>query len=173
MKIYLILIVLLLSINSNAQDNWVKETSKTYTLKHPENWILYPSETDKELTLAGAAPDFFKKSKDFVGTTLYVSSEDSKFSTIAEARVAYKEKLFGMEFLKKVSIEKEEGIKFKGVDAVEIHFKCKVEGIATKCKIIIFIQNEIYYELSVTYDSKLTAELIQEAFKVMETFEFK
>lgn len=172
MRIYTVLIALFLALNVSAQVNTVQTTSLTCSLKHPDTWIVRPSQTIEEITLSAPTPDF-KEDESFIGTTLYVVSENSKFTSVEEAEKAYTEKIKHNDLLQKVSIQKTKKINFKGVDAYEIYFKCKVAGISTKCKMILFIHGGDYFELSVTYDSKLREDLVEEAFAVMDTFEFK
>lgn len=171
MKIFITFFTILLAINSNAQNDWVKESKSTYSLKHPNTWTIRPSETPGELNLAGPTPDFEGSSK-HLGTTLFISSEPSKYSTIDSASIDYKEKLLSNDFLENIVIQKEKKIKFNGVDAIEITFTANIQHFSTACRIIIFQYNGVYYELSVTYDEKLSKKLLKEAHKVMESFEF-
>lgn len=171
MKFYLSLFSLLLALNSNAQNGWVKENSVTFSIKHPKTWTKRPSEISGELNLAGPTPDF-EGSSEHLGTTLFISSQQAKYTTIDSAVVAYKENLLSTEFLKNTTIQKEEKIEFNGVDAVEIIFSAKVQQFSTACRIILFQKDEIYYELSVSYDEELNKKLLKEAYKAMETFEF-
>lgn len=171
MKLLLAVLTLLFAVHANAQKDWVKESSLTYSIKHPDTWKARPTENPYETNLAGPTPDF-EKGSDHLGTTLYISVEDSKYSSIDSVAIAYKEKLMDSDFLTNVNIHKEEKITFKGVDAEEITFSAKVQQFSTACKIILFQKNDLYYELSVSYDAALSKKLLKEAYKVMETFAF-
>lgn len=172
MKNYLLIFVLLISIYSFAQNDWIKENLTAYSIKHPDSWIVNPSENPGEIGMSGPTPDEFKNSTDRLGTSLFVSSGPSKHATIELAVKAYKQKLSGVAFLKNTTILKEEKIKFHGVDAVEIVLTANIQQYSTACRIILFQSNNIYYELSVTYDQKLDKKLVDEAYKVIESFEF-
>ncbi len=171
MKNYLSLFLILVSFQSFAQKDWKKETSTTYAIQHPDTWIVRTTESPTQIMVSGATPDF-KESSEYIGTTLFVTSEPSTFATIDSANIAYKQKLMATDFMEKIVIQKEEKIKFKGVDAVAITFTAKIQHYSTACRIIIFQRNDIYYELSVSYDQKLSKKLLNEAYSVMETFEF-
>ncbi|MCJ8290109.1 MAG: hypothetical protein HRT58_10640 [Crocinitomicaceae bacterium] len=171
MKTYLSLFALLLAIHSNAQKEWVEEITNTYSLKHPSTWTIRTSETLGELNIAGPTPDF-AGSSEHIGTTLFISSEDSEYSTIDSAAIIYKEELLATPFLKNIVIQEEEKIKFNGVDAMEITFTADIQHFSTACRIIIFQRNNIYYELSVSYDQGLSEKLLKEAHNVMGTFGF-
>lgn len=171
MKNFLSIVTLLISIHSFAQKNWIKENFLTYSIKHPSSWQLRQTEGADELDMAGPTPDF-EGSNDHLGTSLFISSEPSKYSAIDLAAIAYKEKLLSTEFLKNTEIKKEEKIKFKGIDAIDITFTADLQHFSTACRIILFQHNNIYYELSVTYDQELSKQLLDEAHKVMESFEF-
>jgi hypothetical protein len=171
MKIYLSLIVLFIATHSSAQKDWITKTKTTYSVKHPNSWVVRPSEDEDELTLSGATPDF-ESSPNYVGTTLFIQSSEATFSNMDEAVSAYKKKLFGMDFLQNVQIKKEKKITFNGVEAVEIIFFADAAKLATGCRIIIFQHNNLYYEVSVTYDRNLSKKLKKEAFKVIDSFDF-
>lgn len=158
-------------MHSLAQKEWKQENTPNYSIKHPTSWTSRPTESAGELNLAGPTPEFEGRS-DRLGTSLFISSEPSRYSTIDSAANAYKEKLFSMDFLKNTLITKEEKINFKGADAVEITFTADIQQFSTACRIILFQHNNRYYELSVTYDQKLNQKLLIEAHKVMQSFEF-
>jgi hypothetical protein len=171
MKIYLSLFTLLLTLQSNAQKEWIEESSATYSVRHPDTWTRRPSEVSGELNISGPTPDF-EGSSEHLGTTLFISSEPSQYSTIDLAAIAYKKELFGTAFMKKTAIQEEKKIKFNEVDAIEITFTADIQQFSTACRIILFQRNSVYYELSVTYDQELSKKLLKEVHKVMETFDF-
>lgn len=171
MKLVLTLFTLVFALQSNAQKDWTEATASTYSIKHPETWKSAEAESPDEMTLIGPTPDFDEQSE-YIGTTLYISAEESKYGTIEAVAAAYKLKLLGSEFLKNISFKKERKFTFKGVDAVEIIFTGKVQHFSTGCRILLFQKNGIYYELSVTSDLELSKKLLKEAYKVMDTFEF-
>lgn len=171
MKIYLSLITLFLTLNLYAQKDWITTTMTTYSVQHPKTWNNDPSPIENELTMMGEVPDVENRSE-FIGTTLFIESKKAVFSNMNEAKTAYKRKLNSMDFMENVQIKREKKINFKGVEAVEIIFTADVAKLHAGCRIIIFQHNDLYYEVSVTYDQSLPKPLIKEAFKVIDSFDF-
>lgn len=171
MKIYLLLLSTLFTLSSIAQEGWIEEKALDHFIKHPNTWKLKEADSKDEFLMTGPTPKFNANSE-HAGTTLYLEKSTSTFTTIELAGEAYKKKLSNMSFLSNTKITKEKKITFNGIEAIEIRFTANIQKIKTACRMIIFQYNNTYYELSVTYDQKLSKKLIKEAFLVMDSFRF-
>lgn len=164
------IVTLTITFHISAQNNWIKERRGSYSIEHPKTWTVRTSEKPSELDMAGPTPDFNGSNK-HLATTLFISAEPSRFVTIDSATNDYKSRLLGTEFLKNIIIQKENKIKLNGIDAVDITFRANVQHFSTACRIIILQHKNVYYEISVTYDTELSKKLVKEAYKVIESFE--